>query len=248
MPNVLSSNEEEDEDFYKSDKETQQPIRSKPNVPNEIHSTVATSRQENITQVTSRPEAALTNRAMDELQTKLHTLTEQNTLFVSQIETLGMQNDTLNKQIDYFKGELESKTHELEGKSRDVGKLTQKLMTQEEELINLKQDAVIKDADIKKQRSKLGDMESSIIERNIFIAQMQDEIDELKSFRTTNETLKKQIRQREEEVGVLKAKQYLDMYTISFKLVPEYPDLVEENYDLQSNLQEKVELTESLKQ
>ena len=121
-------------------------------------------------------------------------------------------------------------------------------MTQEEELINLNQDAVIKDADIKKQRSKLKDMESSIIERNIFIAKMQAEIDELKSFRTTNETLKKQIRQREEEVGVLKAKQYLDMYTISFKLVPEYPDLVEENYDLQSNLQEKAELSVGLKQ
>ena len=45
----------------------------------------------------------------------------------------------------------------------------------------------------------------------------------------TNELLKKQLRQREEEAGVLKAKLYLDMYTVSLKIVPEYPDLLEEN-------------------
>jgi hypothetical protein len=34
---------------------------------------------------------------------------------------------------------------------------------------------------------------------------------------------------RDEEVGVLKAKLYLDQIAISLKIVPEYPDLMEDH-------------------
>jgi hypothetical protein len=34
---------------------------------------------------------------------------------------------------------------------------------------------------------------------------------------------------RDEEVGILRAKQFLDLLTLNIKLVPEYPDLYEEN-------------------
>ncbi len=79
-------------------------------------------------------------------------------------------------------------------------------------------------------------LEGSIIERNIQIGKLKEEIDELNRFRVTNELLKKQIRQREEEVGILRAKQYLDYFQISFKLVPEYPDMVEENASLEAKV------------
>ena len=79
-------------------------------------------------------------------------------------------------------------------------------------------------------------LEGSIIERNIQIGKLKEEIDELNRFRVTNELLKKQIRQREEEVGILRAKQYLDYFQISFKLVPEYPDMVEENSSLEGKV------------
>jgi hypothetical protein len=83
------------------------------------------------------------------------------------------------------------------------------------------------------------DFESTIIEKSITITRLEQEIEAVKSFKMTNEVLKKQLRQREEEAGVLKAKLYLDMYTVSLKIVPEYPDLVEENQILQKEIDEK---------
>jgi hypothetical protein len=40
-----------------------------------------------------------------------------------------MQNDTLNRQIDFFKTESETRAAEIQEKTKDVGRLTQKLMT-----------------------------------------------------------------------------------------------------------------------
>lgn len=64
------------------------------------------------------------------------------------------------------------------------------------------------------------------------ISKLRDDIEALSKFRITNETLRKQLRQREEEVGVLRAKQFLDLFSLNIKLVPEYPDMVEDNEHL----------------
>ena len=64
------------------------------------------------------------------------------------------------------------------------------------------------------------------------MTKLEAELETVKNLKTTNETLKKQLRQREEEAGVLKAKLFLDMCTINLKVVPEYPDMLEENREL----------------
>lgn len=50
--------------------------------------------------------------------------------------------------------------------------------------------------------------------------------------------MKRDLDKRTEEAGVLKAKLFLDLVQISFKIVPEYPDMVEENHELQRGLAE----------
>ena len=54
------------------------------------------------------------------------------------------------------------------------------------------------------------------------------------------------MRQREEEAGVLRAKLFLDMYTVNLKIVPEYPDLVEENQLLTKDVSDKDQMLEDL--
>ena len=76
------------------------------------------------------------------------------------------------------------------------------------------------------------DFESTIIEKCLTITRLEGEIDKVKQYKLDNEIMKKQLRQREEEAGVLRAKLFLDMYTVNLKIVPEYPDLVEENREL----------------
>ncbi len=44
--------------------------------------------------------------------------------------------------------------------------------------------------------------------------------------------MRKDLDKRTEEAGVLKAKLFLDLVQISFKIVPEYPDMLEENNEL----------------
>lgn len=73
------------------------------------------------------------------------------------------------------------------------------------------------------------DFESSFIEKNLHITKLENELEKLKHLKITNEQLKKQMHARDEEVGVLKAKLYLDQIAISLKIVPEYPDLMEDH-------------------
>jgi hypothetical protein len=83
------------------------------------------------------------------------------------------------------------------------------------------------------------DFESTIIEKCLTITKLESEFDKVKQFKLENEVLKKQLRQREEEAGVLRAKLFLDMYTVNLKIVPEYPDLLEENQLLNQDISDK---------
>ena len=80
------------------------------------------------------------------------------------------------------------------------------------------------------------DFESTLIQKNITITKLENEIESIKQLKFTNEQLKRQMKGRDEEVGVLKAKLYLDQISINFKIVAEYPDLLEENFTLESEL------------
>lgn len=143
-----------------------------------------------------------------------------------------MENETLTKQLDFFQSENLSFKAELDTKGRDIGRLTQKLMDKDDEIVSLKRDQEEKADEIRSKKLKMRDLESSIIERNLAIKRLQDELDEHRSFKILNDQLTRQIKQRDEEAGVLRAKQFLDFVQVSIKLVPEYPDLVEENNEL----------------
>lgn len=80
------------------------------------------------------------------------------------------------------------------------------------------------------------DFESTLIQKNITITKLENDIESIKHLKFTNEQLKRQMYARDEEVGVLKAKLYLDQISINFKIVAEYPDLLEENFTLESEL------------
>lgn len=120
------------------------------------------------------------------------------------------------------------------------------MIDQYEEMHRLRNQVTDKDFDIQLQKVKMKDFETTLIQKNISITKLEQDIEQLKSFRFTNESLKKQIRMREEEVGVLKAKLYLDQIHLSFKIVPEYPDLVEENNTLEYQVEQKDFVIETL--
>jgi len=49
---------------------------------------------------------------------------------------------------------------------------------------------------------------------------------------------------KSEEIGILKAKITLDMIQLNMRLVPEYPDLVDESHELLALVEEKQKLIE----
>lgn len=57
--------------------------------------------------------------------------------------------------------------------------------------------------------------------------------------KSENEGMKKELARKTEELAIVKAKMYLDQLQIEFRLVPEYPDMVEENQELNRGLEEQ---------
>jgi hypothetical protein len=95
---------------------------------------------------------------------------------------------------------------ELDSKGKDVGRLTLKLMDKDNEVVSLKRDQEEKADEIRIKRLKMKDLESSIIERNLTIKRLQEELEEHRSYKVLNDKLCRQIKQRDEEAGILKAK------------------------------------------
>jgi hypothetical protein len=95
---------------------------------------------------------------------------------------------------------------ELDSKGKDVGRLTLKLMDKDDEVVSLKRDQEEKADEIRIKRLKMKDLESSIIERNLTIKRLQEELEEHRSYKVLNDKLCRQIKQRDEEAGILKAK------------------------------------------
>ena len=160
---------------------------------------------------------------------------------VLKLDTLGDENENLQRHIDDLKTKLDAKTSDVNERVREIGRLTNKLLDQDEEIAFLNNSVTDKDYDIQLQRVKMKDFESTLIEKNITITKLEKEIESIKHFKFTNEQLKRQMQGRDEEVGVLKAKLYLDQISINLKIVAEYPDLLEENYTLDSEVQKKEE-------
>jgi hypothetical protein len=95
---------------------------------------------------------------------------------------------------------------EVDSKGKDVGRLTLKLMDKDDEVVSLKRDQEEKADEIRIKRLKMKDLESSIIERNLTIKRLQEELEEHRSYKVLNDKLCRQIKQRDEEAGILKAK------------------------------------------
>ena len=63
----------------------------------------------------------------------------------------------------------------------------------DEEMQKSKQEIGEKQEEIKAQKAKMKDFESTIIEKNLTISKLQVDIEQLLSFRLKNETLRKQL-------------------------------------------------------
>lgn len=56
---------------------------------------------------------------------------------------------------------------------------------------------------------------------------------------TEIETIKKQLSKKTDELSIMRAKMYLDMVQVNLKIVPEYPDLMEETNQIKKELAQK---------
>eukprot|EP00347_Sterkiella_histriomuscorum_P006210 403353640 len=95
-----------------------------------------------------------------------------------------------------------------------------------------------KDFEMAVKRSEMSDLSQQILERNVKITTLEDEMYKLRDQLKIIDQLKSDLKKRSEELAIIKAKYYLDMYRIEFKIVAEYPDLHEENTQLQNENEE----------
>lgn len=70
---------------------------------------------------------------------------------------------------------------------REIGRLTNKLLDQDEEISFLKNNVTDKDYDLQLQRVKMRDFESTLIQKNITITKLENEIESIKHLKFTNE-------------------------------------------------------------
>jgi hypothetical protein len=70
---------------------------------------------------------------------------------------------------------------------REIGRLTNKLLDQDEEISFLKNNVTDKDYDLQLQRVKMRDFESTLIQKNIAITKLENEIESIKHLKFTNE-------------------------------------------------------------
>jgi chromosome segregation ATPase len=82
---------------------------------------------------------------------------------------------------------LDAKTSDANERVREIGRLTNKLLDQDEEISSLKNSVTDKDYDLQLQRVKMKDFESTLIQKNITITKLEKEIESIKHLKFTNE-------------------------------------------------------------
>ena len=82
---------------------------------------------------------------------------------------------------------MDAKTSDANERVREIGRLTNKLLDQDEEISSLKNSVTDKDYDLQLQRVKMKDFESTLIQKNITITKLEKEIESIKHLKFTNE-------------------------------------------------------------
>ena len=82
---------------------------------------------------------------------------------------------------------MDAKTSDANERVREIGRLTNKLLDQDEEISFLKNSVTDKDYDLQLQRVKMKDFESTLIQKNITITKLEKEIESIKHLKFTNE-------------------------------------------------------------
>lgn len=107
-----------------------------------------------------------------------------------------MEQETTNlrAQVKELAERNEEKVIESENKSKDVSRLTQKIIDQDEEIQSLRGQLTDRGYDIQLQKVKMKDFESTIIEKSLTITKLETEFEKIKQYKLDNELLKKQLR------------------------------------------------------
>lgn len=100
----------------------------------------------------------------------------------------------LRVQVKELAERNEEKVIESENKSKDVSRLTQKIIDQDEEIQSLRGQLTDRGYDIQLQKVKMKDFESTIIEKSLTITKLETEFEKIKQYKLDNELLKKQLR------------------------------------------------------
>ena len=100
----------------------------------------------------------------------------------------------LRVQVKELAERNEEKVIENENKSKDVSRLTQKIIDQDEEIQSLRGQLTDRGYDIQLQKVKMKDFESTIIEKSLTITKLETEFEKIKQYKLDNELLKKQLR------------------------------------------------------
>ena len=82
---------------------------------------------------------------------------------------------------------MDAKTSDANERVREIGRLTNKLLDQDEEISFLKNSVTDKDYDLQLQKVKMKDFESTLIQKNITITKLEKEIESIKHLKFTNE-------------------------------------------------------------
>ena len=92
----------------------------------------------------------------------------------------------LRVQVKELAERNEEKVIESENKSKDVSRLTQKIIDQDEEIQSLRGQLTDRGYDIQLQKVKMKDFESTIIEKSLTITKLETEFEKIKQYKLDN--------------------------------------------------------------
>ena len=110
-----------------------------------------------------------------------------------------------------------------------MARLTSKMLTQDFQISELRKKTAEQDVEIESNKETIERLQTTLQDLETQNSKLQNELKNAESKASVKVQLaEKELEAKKNEMQVLRAKMFLDQLNISIKLVPEYPDLMDE--------------------
>ena len=125
--------------------------------------------------------------------------------------------------------QLEETKRLIEERGKDVARLTSKMLTQDFQISELRKKTAEQDVEIESNKETIERLQTTLQDLETQNSKLQNELKNAESKASVKVQLaEKELEAKKNELQVLRAKMFLDQLNVSIKLVPEYPDLMDE--------------------